>query len=742
MDILSPTTDFSTLSLLDLVRARDQFHPHLMHKANVVGTAIGRYLIRKGDPDPSATDTVTERPSQRAKPPRTLANSEVRPHSWPCVLVFVSRWAKQQDFGPQSEYGLVDYVPKRIYMEDGRVVPICVVEAALEEEASVAALPVKPAAAKLSGGISIVTRVQNVDRVASLGCLFTDGHTTYVATSRHVAGEPGTYLKVRIGEKEVGIGPVSSKQMGLLPFETLYAGLPGKHLFVNTDLALVEVEDLTAWSAAIFGLGLLGPLADLSPQNLTLNLIGLPLRAMGGVSGPLRGQIAGLFYRYETRGGREYIADFLIGPTTDEALDTKPGDSGTVWVVDSPDVAERLMPIAIQWGGTVFDQGVEEVPYVLATNLSNVCRDLQVELVRSSRIAAFEYWGAVGHYTIGALACGIVKDPKLKDLMMKNQERVSFRPDKINESVEDIAPPLFVRLADVPDKVWKEKKSPAVPFGRKGPENPNHYADIDLAMAGQKSLDEQTPTAASLQPQTWRNYYHAIGFNAVSERGLVPFRVWQIYKAMVGFVVKKDIPSFVCAAGVLAHYIGDACQPLHGSYLDDGDPFRNPDGTPSPTMLGHGKGFGHGVHTVYERTMINDHFDKVVGGVGNSLGSDHGMSFVTGGQHAGFATIELMRRSRSRLDPMTLVETYAALKAAGKSTSEGLWAKFKDKTIETMTDGCRVLAMLWDSAWAEGGGPDLAQTLLRKFNRPTLRGIYEDQKFLPSAALGQIDQFL
>jgi hypothetical protein len=60
----------------------------------------------------------------------------------------------------------------------------------------------------------------------------------------------------------------------------------------------------------------------------------------------------------------------------------------------------------------------------------------------------------------------------------------------------------------------------------------------------------------------------------------------------------------------------------------------------------------------------------------------------------------------------------------------------------TMTDGCCVLAMLWDSAWAEGGGPALAQTLLKRFNKPTLRGIYEDQKFLPSAALGQIDQFL
>ena len=99
------------------------------------------------------------------------------------------------------------------------------------------------------------------------------------------------------------IGRVSSKQSSLLPFETLYPGFPGKHLFVNTDVALVEVDDLTKWSAAIYGLGLLGPLADISVQNLTLNLIGCPVRAIGGVSGPLKGQIAALFYRYETRAG-------------------------------------------------------------------------------------------------------------------------------------------------------------------------------------------------------------------------------------------------------------------------------------------------------------------------------------------------------------------------------------------------------------------------------------------------------
>ena len=235
-----------------------------------------------------------------------------------------------------------------------------------------------------------------------------------------------------------------------------------------------------------------------------------------------------------------------------------------------------------------------------------------------------------------------------------------------------------------------QKESPNA-YGRKGPENPNHYADIDLAIAGQPSLDQQTPTAASLSTATWKAYYKAIGWNAVSQRGLLPFRVWQIYKQMEAFVRAKDVASFIAAAGILAHYIGDACQPLHGSFLDDGDPFRNPDGTPSATMLDHGKGFGNGVHTAYEKKMLDDNYDDLIEGVSNELGATHGMALVTDGRHAGFATIELMRRTTGRLKPMDIVEEYAAIKKAGKTSSAGalLWAKFKAPTITCIADGCR-----------------------------------------------------
>src|SRR6478736_5089486 len=38
--------DFASLSIRDLLEARDLYHFHLLNKANVIGTAIGRYLIR------------------------------------------------------------------------------------------------------------------------------------------------------------------------------------------------------------------------------------------------------------------------------------------------------------------------------------------------------------------------------------------------------------------------------------------------------------------------------------------------------------------------------------------------------------------------------------------------------------------------------------------------------------------------------------------------------------------------
>ena len=73
---------------------------------------------------------------------------------------------------------------------------------------------------------------------------------------------------------------------------------------------------------------------------------------------------------------------------------------------------------------------------------------------------------------------------------------------------------------------------------------------------------------------------------------------------------------FIFAAGVLAHYVGDACQPLHSSYMSDGNPKDNTTIMYTPPRGGskHPKGVpyekvvnpGSGVHVAYEDHMIDD----------------------------------------------------------------------------------------------------------------------------------------
>lgn len=194
MDHLTSAPQFNSLSLADVLDARDQFHVHLLHKANVVGTAVGRYLIRKVDPYPTEPGGRTERPGP--KPPRTLENSEVRDNSWPCVLVFVSEWAQDTQFGPGREWRATDFVPKTIYLADGRRVPICTT---LAPPVDAPPPPVAPEAVPfpagmLAPGLPIVTTVQGASHMASIGCLVSDGRILYALTNRHVAGRPGERL--------------------------------------------------------------------------------------------------------------------------------------------------------------------------------------------------------------------------------------------------------------------------------------------------------------------------------------------------------------------------------------------------------------------------------------------------------------------------------------------------------------------------------------------------------------------
>ena len=76
---------FSSLSIADLLAAREAYHVHLAHLDNVFATAIGRYLIRTKDPDFDNPDEI-HRNTPSSYEARTLSNSAVQKWSWPCIL--------------------------------------------------------------------------------------------------------------------------------------------------------------------------------------------------------------------------------------------------------------------------------------------------------------------------------------------------------------------------------------------------------------------------------------------------------------------------------------------------------------------------------------------------------------------------------------------------------------------------------------------------------------------------------
>jgi hypothetical protein len=741
MNKIFKSQDYSKLSLADLITARDQFHLHLMQKANVVGTAVGLYLIRKTDPYPQKKRPL--RTGERSdagtapKPARTLGNSEVRNYSWPAVLVFVSKWEHKTQFGGGRRYSPTDFVPEAIYLPDGRTVPICVVEAPL-----VTSLPtpfdpdnLDSGGEFLQPGDAIIAEVQGEQHVATIGCLLSDGHKTYALTNRHVAGACGEPLYAFRDGQKILVGTSSEKQIGRIPFQRIYENWAGKQVYLNVDVGLVELDNKTQWSPAVRRIGELGPLADIGPHNLSLNAIDCAVQACGSSGGVIEGRIAALFFRYKAVGGFEYIADYLIGSSSEKPLNIQPGNSGMVWSIKSNESDQRPMPLAVQWGGSVFDSDSQKLPFALASNLSTICRLLEVEVVRSWELAGFEYWGPVGHYTVGWLACNQITDPALRKLMLANQKYIGMYYGKNPPNLS--VPSNFKQLADVPDTVWKS--------ARGNNEKCTHYADLDYSKNGGPNLDQLTPNVASLKPQTWRDYYDSINWKTVNKRGLLPFRVWQFYKNLVAFVKAKKVDEFVTAAGILAHYVGDACQTLHSSYLTDGDPFRNPDGSPSNKELGLGKGYAGGLHTAYESDMILGKKADLWSGLTSILGNGpHGMTLITGGREAGFATVELMRRTQAMLSPKKMVEVYGDLGRNPPSSvaTAALWKKFGAGTQTAIADGCRTLAMIWDSAWKEGGGANISSTKLVARDPNDMSGHYSKPDFLTSVPLDEIAQHL
>jgi hypothetical protein len=715
-----PQKNFSTLSVSDLLEARDHYHVHLTNLENVVGTAVGFYRIRKKDADCEKYRDPEKWRSRKNSPERTLANTEVQPWSWPCVLVFVDAWLTQEKISKQMPDQVV---PRFLYLPDGRVVPTCVILAKSQVDASPLMKDLTFPSEVIGGGYPVFTVVQGEQHIGSIGCLVTDGGMVYALTSRHVAGMEGQAVYSLMGGKDVRIGHSCNRQVARKPLKQLYPDYAGSHFFGNLDAGLVQIEDATYWTSQVFGIGELVDPADMHSQTISLRLIGCPVRAFGGASGELVGEIQALFYRYKSLAGFEYVSDVLIGPRSEnEELNTHPGDSGTIWFVDEAEEsggndknggesphARRLRPIAMQWGGHVIQGsgGQSTLRFALATWLSTICRELDVDVVTSWNTGYREYWGKTGHYKLAAKACELVKDAGLKSLLMNNVALIGFDDAAITAGdLKTIDTDQFVPLADVPDLVWRV---------RRPKDASNHFADMDEQGKGEfenKTLLDLCKQPEDIDVATWNKFYESIDVD--EKRGALPFRVWQIFRYMMLYAKQGDIPRFVCAGGVLSHYVADACQPLHVSRLHHGENAEE-----------------KGVHSIFETKMLDRFAVEMIQKLNDALAGAQSPGNIKDGKEAAVATVALMAKTFELLPPEKVLRVYN--EEEGRQRLPHMWSALGDETVECLASGTLLMAALWESAWKCREGNQAIDP--GAIGRDVLKKLYLDRSFLPAYTL-------
>jgi hypothetical protein len=246
----------------------------------------------------------------------------------------------------------------------------------------------------------------------------------------------------------------------------------------------------------------------------------------------------------------------------------------------------------------------------------------------------------------------------------------------------------------------------------------------------------------------WREYFDGFAASGVGpEEGALPFRVWQLWDLMVDALKAKGVKSFVATAGVLAHYVGDASQPLHSSYLHHGPiPMLDRPGGKFPVRRGTAeyeefkKQRPAKIHAVYEQMMMEVDTLDALESVDALLDSAHVTSTgIDNGWEAARATFDVMSDALARLPPETLIGLDdPTLTQPERARRFWASAKVRSETIRSLAASTVLLARLWASAWRVGKGKNLPAAKLNVFSEPELQALYKTKGFAPALTLTQM----
>jgi hypothetical protein len=192
-----------------------------------------------------------------------------------------------------------------------------------------------------------------------------------------------------------------------------------------------------------------------------------------------------------------------------------------------------------------------------------------------------------------------------------------------------------------------------------------------------------------------------------------------MYKQMIASLSQGKVDEFLVAGGTMAHYVGDACQPLHISFLH------------------HGANPSEGdVHSDYEATMIDRKASKLFAGV-DAIQTKVAPAELIGanGKEAAKLVLRLMKATVTTLSPERVLKVWRD--AHGQGKYDKMWNALGDGTIKNIAAGSHAMAVLWQSAWKHGGGDNLPAAKLGAIPKPRLQELYLDKNFVRSIRLSK-----
>jgi len=262
----------------------------------------------------------------------------------------------------------------------------------------------------------------------------------------------------------------------------------------------------------------------------------------------------------------------------------------------------------------------------------------------------------------------------------------------------------------------------------KGPDNGPSLFDLCQADPGQ-----------NLRAKVWRDFYNQFeSLPAGPEPGMLPFRIRQIYEFMVNSLNKSQMMEFVASAGVLAHYMADACIPLHFSRLHHG--YDAPSRRDKKKYAEFKKKPEYKIHTLFEQRMFEVRAEELLKMIDDRLKGQKAKPAGQGGANAIRRAYDLMRKVYELLSPDKIISSDSP-QDTPRERAEILFNAVGEKAGECIAMGCLALAELVESAWREGQGDQrLGRQGAKTYSEQALQDLYRSPRFLPAFTFDKLVQ--